>query len=198
METQTTNATNFLSEEESLEIESQQVIQQSEQAYEDWLTDNQPEIAIALFKNGTNKVNIKKVAIEAVNNVLEQGNVLQVVEAISAMEVFVKEVKDDPRFKDYVREEASKTPKGFISNSGAKIECAEVGTTYDFSGCGDPLLEDLENTSKSSADNLKARKEFLKTVPSAGMDIVTSDGEVVKIYPPTKTSTSSFKVTLAK
>lgn len=162
-------------------------------------TINEQITALELFETGLRKTDIKIMAANAVESVLEKGNVLQVAEALSAMDGFVKEVKDDPRFKDYVREEASKTPKGFISNSGAKIECCEVGTAYDFSNCGDVELEMCDQAFKSAEAALKERKEFLKKVPAAGIDVIVPyTGEVIKIYPPSKTSTSSYKITLAK
>lgn len=162
-------------------------------------TINEQVTAIDLFETGLRKSDIRIMAATAVDSVLEKGNVLQVAEALSAMEGFVKEVKDDPRFKDYVREEAGKTPKGFISNSGAKIECCEVGSSYDFSKCGDAEFEMLESALRSAENSLKERKEFLKRVPIAGIDVIVPyTGEVVHIYPPSKTSTSSYKITLAK
>jgi hypothetical protein len=45
---------------------------------------------------------------------------------------------------------------------------------------------------------VKARKEFLKTVPLSGLEILTKDGELVTVYPPAKSSKSSFKVSLPK
>lgn len=168
-------------------------------AYQDAnLIEQQSISALELFEKGLTKKDLKVMAAAAVESVLHQANPLQVAEALTAMETFCKEVKDTKAFKDYVREEASKSPKGFISNSGAKIELTEVGTSYDFSGCNDGLLLTLEEELKQKADLLDERKKFLKTVPASGLDLVTPDGEVIKIYPPTKTSTSSYKITLAK
>jgi len=150
------------------------------------------------FESGLKKSDIKSLAISAVDSCLESGNVLKVAEALSGMEAFIKEVKDDKRFTDYVREETAKTPKGFVSNSGAKIELAEVGTKYDFSQCNDPELTGYEADMSIIKDLVDVRKEFLKNVPVSGLDILTKDGEVVKVYPPSKSSSSSFKVTLAK
>lgn len=155
--------------------------------------------AIELFETGLKKSDLKVMAGNAVDSVLERGNVLQVAEALTAMETFVEEVKKDPRFKNYVRDEAGKTPKGYISNSGAKIELAETGTAYDYSNCGDVELETCDQAFKSAEASLKARKEFLKKVPASGMTVVVPyTGEVITIYPPSKTSNSSFKITLAK
>lgn len=153
--------------------------------------------ALTIFEQGLCKSAIKSMAENAINSVLETGNILQVAEALSAMIEFVETVKKDDRFKNYVREEAGKTPKGFISNSGAKIELAETGTAYDFSKCDDPTLVNLEEKLKKITDEVKARKDFLKTVPLSGMEVLIDD-ELVKVYPPSKTSTSSYKITLAK
>jgi len=46
---------------------------------------------------------------------------------------------------------------------------------------------------------LKARKEFLKTVPIEGLTVVdTASGETVTVYPPSKSSNSSYKVSLPR
>lgn len=152
--------------------------------------------AIELFEKGLTKTDLKIMSVNAVDNVLEKGNVLQVVEALSAMELFIKEVKEDKRFKDYVREEVAKE-KTFTSKAGAKIEIAETGTKYDFSLCNDVALAELELDLIEIETKVKARKDFLKTIPVSGLEILQHD-ELIKIYPPTKTSTSSYKITLAK
>lgn len=154
--------------------------------------------AIRLFNQPLTKSSIKHMAEAAVIGVLAEGNPLQVAEGLSAMESFIKEVKDTAEFKNYVREEAGKYKGGYTSTSGAKIECCEVGSSYDFSKCGDPTLVELEEKLKSITEDVKARKDFLKPVPLSGLDIITSDGEAVKVFPPSKTSSSSFKVTLAR
>lgn len=155
--------------------------------------------AIQLFDQGLSKAAIKSMAEEAIMSVLDRGNVLQVAEALAAMDLFIKEVKADQQFKDFTREETAKYPKGFISASGAKIECAEVGTKYNFVNCNDTVLERLEVDFFTSENKLKERKEFLKKVPIEGMNMLdTLTGEMVTVYPPSKSSESSFKVTLSK
>lgn len=157
------------------------------------------ESALDVFQSGLTKTDIKVMADAAMESVLNNGNVLQVAEAISAMELFIKEIKDRKEFKEYVREEAGKSPKGFISNSGAKIEVCETGTSYDYSKCGDVELEMLESAFSTAENALKERKEFLKKIPLAGVDVIVPyTGEVIHIYPPSKSSTSSYKITLSK
>jgi hypothetical protein len=43
---------------------------------------------------------------------------------------------------------------------------------------------------------LKEREAFLKAIPKAGQDIITPEGEVVNIFPPSKSSITSVTVKL--
>ena len=155
--------------------------------------------ALEIFEKGLSKSDLKVMANTAIESVLETGNPLIVAEALSAMELFIKEVKDDVRFKNYVRQETEKYPKGFNSNSGAKIECAETGTAYNFEKCNDRELSKLERQFFEIKTLVDERKSFLKTVPLSGIVVTNEeDGETWKCYPPSKTSISSYKITLSK
>ena len=150
------------------------------------------------FESGLSKSDIKNLAISAVDKCLESGNVLQVAEALSGMETFIKEVKSDSRFKEYAREEIAKH-KVFNSPSGAKIELAETGTNYDYLKCGDWEIELIESQLLALKEKLETRQKFLKNLPIEGIDIVDSQtGELIHVFPPAKSSTSSYKITLAK
>jgi hypothetical protein len=107
-------------------------------------------------------------------------------------------IEPDKEFVDYAREEIKRNgeKEKFTSARGVKFENAETGTSYDFSNCNDPALIELEEKAKAFAEQVKARKEFLKTIDGS-MDLLIGD-EVVKVYPPAKTSKSSFKVSLPK
>jgi hypothetical protein len=152
---------------------------------------------LELFEKGLTKTDIHCMAQNAIDAVLEQGNALKVGEALSAMEAFIKEIKGDDRFKDYVREECAKYPKGYISPSGAKVELAETGTKYDFSKCDDPIYEMYSQKLLSVQNSLKEREAFLKTVPLEGLEIRFED-ELIRVFPPSKSSISSYKITLSK
>jgi hypothetical protein len=59
------------------------------------------------------------------------------------------------------------------------------------------MLFDLQLKAELATKALKERQDFLKVVPVAGVlftDEIT--GETYKIYPPSKTSTTSVAVTL--
>lgn len=155
--------------------------------------------SLPVISAGYTKTQLKIAADNVVNDIIENGNALPAAEALSAMENFVKEVKGNKQYIDFVRDEIAKHGKSANTGSGTKIELAEVGTKYDFSKCEDPKIIELENKINYLDSELADRKDFLKTVPLSGL-IVTDEntGETYKVYPPSKTSTSSYKVTIAK
>lgn len=155
--------------------------------------------SLPVISAGYTKTQLKIAADSVVNDIIENGNALPAAEALSAMESFVKEVKGNKQYIDFVRDEIAKHGKSANTGSGTKIELAEVGTKYDFSKCEDPKIIELENKINYLDSELADRKDFLKTVPLSGL-LVTDEntGETYKVYPPSKTSTSSYKVTIAK
>lgn len=152
----------------------------------------------ALVEGGYSKKELQGYATGIVDEVLDRGIPLEMAEKISATEQLIKFIKEDKRYVDYVRDELAKYKGKYSSESGTKIEAAEVGTKYDFSNCNDPELKELEIGLFQFETAVNDRKAFLKTVPISGMNIITIQGEAVTVYPPSKTSTSSFKTTLSK
>lgn len=99
-------------------------------------------------------------------------------------------------YQNLILEAAEKYGKKF-SFQNAEFSIKEVGTAYDFSKCNDPeinaLLAEQENVKKL----VDARKEFLKTIPSAGIELLDREtAEAYTIYPPAKSSTTSVAVSL--
>lgn len=134
-------------------------------------------------------------ANDAVEKILENGNPLHVAENLSAIQEFIEAIKKDKRYVDYVREELNKEKGKHTTSNGTKIEAAEVGTKYFFDKCNDPIHAELSDSVDKAKDALKVREDFLKVVPKEGMEILHGD-ELIRIFPPYKTSTSSFKTTL--
>jgi hypothetical protein len=155
--------------------------------------------SLPVISAGYTKTQLKIAADNVVNDIIENGNALPAAEALSAMESFVKEVKGNKQYIEFVRDEIAKHGKSANTGSGTKIELAEVGTKYDFKQCEDPTLLELQRRIDALDAELSSRKDFLKTVPYSGL-LVTDEttGETYKVYPPSKTSTSSYKVTIAK
>jgi hypothetical protein len=151
-----------------------------------------PQISAGLTKN-----QIKIIAQNSINELMDSGRILEAAEALSIMEKFIEEVRSSKAFTDYVREEVAKNGKEITNSSGAKIELAEAGTKYDFSQCQDPILAQLQAKFEGAKAMLDERKAYLKNIPSAGVGVLIED-EVVKLYPPSKSSSSTYKITLAK
>jgi len=153
-----------------------------------------------LFIQGDySKTSIHKLATMLIEQVLEIGNPLELAEQIAASENLIKSIKEDKRFADYVREQLDQYKGKFNTESATKIEAAEVGTKYDFSVCNDVILTNHEKELEKAEFMVTNRKGFLKNVPPEGLIITDAlTGETWTVYPPSKTSTSSYKITLAK
>lgn len=130
---------------------------------------------------------------------LEQGEVdpLKVHLQVKCMEDIIKLLNSNTIYKSAVLEAAEKHGQKSFEFMNSKVEIKEMGTRYEFEKCNDTEWELLDSTAKTSANNLKERETFLKTVPSKGLEIVDKvTGEMVTIYPPSKSSTTSVAITL--
>ena len=152
---------------------------------------------LPVLTSGLTKTQIKVIAQSSVNELMSNGRILEAAEALTVMENFIKEVRSSKDFTEYVREEVGKNGKDITNPSGAKIELAETGTKYDYSGCNDSALIEVESKLVEIESLISDRKAWLKTIPAEGMEVVIGD-EIVRVYPPIKTSTSSYKITLSK
>jgi hypothetical protein len=148
--------------------------------------------------NGISKSQLKIMADLSLQEIFDNGRAIEAAEALSVMENFIKELRSNKQFSDYVRDEIAKNGKQ-IETQSAKLELAETGVKYNFDNCGDPIYQKLEQQLQSVEADLKDRKEFLKTVPVSGLSIINEEtGELSTIYPPSKQSTSTYKITLKK
>lgn len=153
---------------------------------------------LPIVTNEVTKTQIKIIAQETICNIMEHGNVIEMADAFAKVDMLIKEIKSSQMYIDILRDEISKHGKSFQTLSGTKLELAEVGTKYDYSQCGDTQMDDLNNQLDILEFAIKERQTFLKAIPLSGMDVIIDGGEVCKIYPPSKTSTSSVKTTIAR
>lgn len=109
-------------------------------------------------------------------------------------------IEADKELIEMVRTEIEKNSGEVTTASGSKFVLAETGTTYDYSQCNDPVLANLESQLSNLQQRIKSRKELLKNLnPTTGMPILDEEtGEVRTVYPPAKSSKSTFKITLKK
>jgi len=123
-------------------------------------------------------------------------NPLSIHTQVKCLEDMLKELTAHPAYKSAVLDEAGKYGKAFELYN-AKFSIREVGVKYDYSQCGDIILNELTEQLDALSEKVKARQKFLQLVPAEGIDIVSDQtGEVSKIYPPSKSSTTSITVTL--
>lgn len=144
-----------------------------------------------------NKSQIKQHADKFLSKVIDEGLELETIEVLNAMEGFIKELKGSEEMRGAITDAVAKYGKTYTSPSGTKIDLAEVGTSYDFSNCGDIELLDLYSDLEEIKGQIKGREEMLKTLKPEGLEILRGD-ELIHVYPPVKRSTSSYKVTLKK
>lgn len=150
------------------------------------------------ISNDLTKGQIKIIAEAVINELCESGRVLEAAETLTKMEVLCKEIRGNREFVNFVRDEIEKYGKEFTTNNGVKLELCESGTKYDYSQCNDDTLCELEFQLSILESKIKERQSFLKTLPLSGMEIIKDGGEVVRIFPPSKQSTSTYKTTLNK
>lgn len=113
---------------------------------------------------------------------------------IKCIEDFVKTLTSDAEYKTLLLDEASKYGKSF-EHLNARFEVKEMGVKYDYSVCNDPTYNKLKAQLTVIEDELKAREKYLKAIPLQGVQTLLED-EVVTLYPPAKSSTTSITVNL--
>jgi hypothetical protein len=145
-----------------------------------------------------NKTTLKRMASSTLDELMENGRIIEAADMIAKMEFFIKELKSNPEYIDFLRYEIAKYGSVHTTPSGTRIELAEVGTKYEYVFCEDDILNDMTIQREALDERIKERQEFLKRLPVEGIDVITSDGEVKRIYPPSKSSTSSVKCTISK
>jgi hypothetical protein len=144
------------------------------------------------------KKDISSIAKQVVNDQLNTGNILNTADVMARLEFFIKEIKSNPDYVDYVTSELSKHQKSYNTSAGSKIEMAELGTKYDYSVCGDSQWNLFNSKVEEYTKLRKEREEFLKVIPYEGIDVLSDEGELIHLNKPNKTSTTGYKVTIAK
>ena len=133
-------------------------------------------------------------------NVLErieegQADPIRVHLQLKAMEEIVKTLNTNERYKELLLDAAQKSGKKFIAFN-AEFSIKEMGTKYDYSQCGDTDLLAMLQSIETINAAVKERQEYLKKIPAAGVQQIDANGEVITLYPPTKTSTTTVAVSL--
>jgi len=145
-----------------------------------------------------NKTELIKIAANCTNELLENGRIIETHEFITKMEFFIKQLKENPEYYNYLSYEIAKYGSHHITSTGTRIELAEVGVKYDYTFCEDDKYNEMVVKKMALEEQIKERQIFLKSLPVEGIEILDEDGVLKRIYPPSKSSTSSVKTTISK
>lgn len=143
---------------------------------------------------GLTKQQIAVLADQSVDHLLEEGDVFRVAEALASMEEFVKTVRKDERYIQFLRDELAKHHGRLVTHSGAKIESCEAGVTYDYSHSGEWRM--LDEQIKQLQEQKKQVEEKLRSIAPGSIAVDHETGEVIEGA--FKTSKSTYRITLAK
>lgn len=127
--------------------------------------------------------------IESVKN--GEVDALKVHMQLKAMEIATERIKKEIR--DNVLTAADKFPGDKFEFMGNEVQKCDVYTEYDFGVCKDSVWEQRDAIAKAAIDQRKEREAFLKAI-KGHQDIVTEDGEGVRIFPPLKKSIAGLKI----
>jgi hypothetical protein len=152
---------------------------------------------LPIVNNQLTKSQLKIIAEDSVERLTESGKLIESIETFAKIEWLIKEIKSNHDYIYLLRDEVSKHGKQVVTSYGTKVELAEVGTKYDYTNCGDAKLIELTQQMELLENEIKERQMWLKSIPASGIDILIED-EVCRVYPPSKSSTSSIKTTIAK
>lgn len=139
-------------------------------------------------------------AQRAVASVLDgELNPLDTVVKVSALSEALTLFLKDKGLKEAVIDEIEKYDKRErIVRYGATVQKKEVGTRYDFSACGDPQLDELNRQLDELQTRIKDREKYLKALSAPKTELDEETGEVYKVSPPARTSTTTYVITFKK
>lgn len=150
--------------------------------------------ALPAITEGLSKRQIADLADESVGQLLEEGNVFGVAEALAAMEEFVKTVRKDERYIHFLRDELAKHHGRLTTGSGARIELCEAAVSYDYSA--NPEWCALEAERFEIERKKKAIEEKLRLLAPGRVTVDPDTGEVLE--GPLRSSKSTYRITLAR
>lgn len=118
------------------------------------------------------------------------------VQARSLMEI-LKQFSENPGVKACVLSEMEKYGKS-VDMFGARLDIRETACRTDYSGCGDIVYNRLIEQKEELDKKIKEREASLKVLSSSRTEVDEETGEVFTIYPPARSSVTSFAVTFKK
>ena len=148
----------------------------------------------------TTKTGIKSYAEAALNEILDgYVNPLEIKVRLTAMKAVIDEIEKSEEYKDAVLAEAQRYHKDELMNLyDANICIKENGVKYDYSGCNHPQYNSITEEIERLTARRKSFEKYLQTVDGETDYINPETGEICKIYPPLRTSTTGIAITINK
>lgn len=150
----------------------------------------------------TTKSERKSFALDVIEKIKDgEADALKIHCQVKSLESLVKmftDKKDCPEtaidYANLVLSAAEKHGKKFGLFNG-EFQIKEAGVVYAYDKCNDSVIDSLLNELDFLKEAIKARMDFLKTVPVSGLDIFNKEtGEVETVYPPARSSTTVVAV----
>jgi hypothetical protein len=132
-------------------------------------------------------------------SLIDEGHLkaTQVALNVKSMTDLFDAVKEELRGR--VLDELNAYTKGEeVTLFGATFEVIEAGTKYDYTGCNDAEYNELTRAIDLLITKRKEREKFLRGIKNATTVVNEETGELVRILPPVKTSTTTYKTTWSK
>ena len=89
--------------------------------------------------------------------------------------------------KDEALKEAVQYSRATFEHKGFIFAAKKGGRMYDFSNCGDEVLETLTESQNKTKERIKARQTMLKALRESKHKFNEETGEVYEIHPPVVT-----------
>nr|WP_193617486.1 hypothetical protein [Odoribacter sp. OF09-27XD] len=133
--------------------------------------------------------------VEQVLQSIQEGeqNPLDILLSRVKMEKIIKGISDHPDIQNAIMTEFEKYGAKNFEYKGALLQQQEAGVKYDFSGCGDPVMDEYLKQETELKQKMAERTKFLKNIPASGI-VDPETGSF--IYPPAKSSKTIIKTTL--
>ncbi len=152
------------------------------------------EVVLPAISDGLRKSQIADLADHSVEQVLDGGDVFRVAEALAAMEEFIKGVRKDERYIQFMRDELAKHGGRLVTGSGAKIEVCEAGVQYNYAQ--DASWREVTEKIEALTAEKKRIEENLKRIAPGSIAVDRETGEVFEGA--LKRSKSTYRITLKR
>jgi len=150
------------------------------------------ETGVAAFQQSTllglNKASIKSLSQSIISEVMD-GNQdgLEVLIATKKAKKFFEEIEEN--LKGYVYSKPYASKGEILKIFGTEVQRKELGVKWNYDNCGDVVYNRLKQ-------QLKDREAYLKAVLKPVEETDEDTGEVYTIYPPVKTSTDGYEISI--